>query len=52
MKYIIAIVLSLTIATSFITYSIIRKYDNFVTQQQQIGFDKGYEQAIKDNKTK
>lgn len=33
------------------TYSTIRTYDNFVAEQQKIGFDKGYAEAIKEVKT-
>lgn len=48
MKYLIATILAITLITSTSTYFLIRKYDNFVAEQQAIGYDKGYEKALQE----
>lgn len=50
-NYIKLIAILVTVSSiSYATYVTIRAYDNFVAEQQKIGFDKGYEQASKDLK--
>lgn len=46
----LAVILVAIFTISYSTYSIVRMYDNFVAEQQKIGFDKGYAEASKELK--
>lgn len=43
-------ILAVVLSVSYLTYTLVRAYDNFVAEVEKKGYDKGYTEAKKDIK--